>query len=38
MSDGDEQNRVDCLKRLKLLLDDIDGSKVTLIGDTMLDR
>jgi D-beta-D-heptose 7-phosphate kinase/D-beta-D-heptose 1-phosphate adenosyltransferase len=38
MSDGVAQNRVDCLKRLRLLLDDIDGSKVTLIGDTMLDR
>jgi len=30
--------RVDCLKRLRALLDDIDGSRVTLIGDTMLDR
>mgnify|MGYP001158268512 CR=1 FL=1 len=38
MLDGAAQNRVDRLKRLRLLLDEIDGSKVTLIGDTMLDR
>ena len=38
MLDGAAQNRVDRLKKLRLLLDEIDGSKVTLIGDTMLDR
>ncbi|MBE49054.1 MAG: hypothetical protein CMB04_04520, partial [Euryarchaeota archaeon] len=38
MLDGTSQNRVDRLKRLRLLLDEIDGSQVTLIGDTMLDR
>ncbi len=38
MVDGTIHERVDCLKRLRALLDDIDGSRVTLIGDTMLDR
>ena len=38
MLDEAAQNRVERLKRLRLLLDDIDGSKVVLIGDTMLDR
>ena len=36
---GDEEfDRSNSLKKLKNLLKQIDGSKVTLIGDTMLDR
>ncbi len=38
MMDESEIDRIDCLIRLRALLDDIDGTKVTLIGDTMLDR
>jgi len=38
MMDGTVLERVDCLKRLRALLDEIDGSRITLIGDTMLDR
>ncbi len=38
MDDGPEVDRHESLKRLRKLLQSIDGSKVTLIGDTMLDR
>ena len=38
MADGGELDRVSCLRRLRALLEEIDGSKVTLIGDTLLDR
>ena len=38
MDDDSEALREDSLARLISLLESIDGSKVTLIGDTMLDR
>ena len=38
MDDDSETLRQDSLARLISLLESIDGSKVTLIGDTMLDR
>tara|TARA_E500000331_G_scaffold146824_1_gene142866 strand:+ start:975 stop:2027 length:1053 start_codon:yes stop_codon:yes gene_type:complete len=38
MDDDSEALRLDSLARLISLLESIDGSKVTLIGDTMLDR
>jgi len=38
MEGDDAQNRSDSLKRLRRLLSNPDGSKVTLLGDTMLDR
>ncbi len=38
MGDDPIQNREDSLSRLRGLIDSIEGSKVTLIGDTMLDR
>ena len=38
MADDSEMLREESLARLSSLLESIDGSKVTLIGDTMLDR
>jgi len=38
MADDSEMLREESLARLSTLLESIDGSKVTLIGDTMLDR
>ena len=38
MDDDSDALRQDSLGRLISLLESIDGSKVTLIGDTMLDR
>lgn len=38
MDDNPDINRQESLTRLSSLLESIDGSKVTLIGDTMLDR
>ena len=38
MSDDPAKEREDSLTRLRSLIDSIEGSKVTLIGDTMLDR
>ena len=35
--DGSEE-RAATLKRLRILLDDVGSSKITLIGDVMLDR
>ena len=34
----ESEERAATLKRLRILLDDVGSSKVTLIGDVMLDR
>ncbi len=38
LMDAVQENQYEVLKRLRLLLDNINNSKVTLIGDIMLDR
>ena len=38
MTDDTDERRQESLKTLRNLLKSIDGQKVTLIGDTMLDR